>query len=226
MYDIAIRNSLIDESLFINQLYKLNVEDHIKNYDIKDYDQELEPFFKEIYEDIMNRYYFNKYKKIPIENLFYLNYEDSSRKIISKENYKIMDKTFEVNIYNSRLVVKIEKSIESLEEFKNLKELISNKIESINPKLFPYLEKIKIKERGNLKVFLKKNKNQKNIELDVNKTFLLIKNRSNISLEFKYFCKNKKEYKNYLQEYIKNMDFISEKKTKINILLLDIKLCL
>jgi len=226
MYDIAIRNSLIDESLFINQLYKLNVEDHIKNYDIKNYDQELEPFFKEIYEDIMNRYYFNKYKKIPIENLFYLNYEDSSRKIISKENYKIMDKTFEVNIYNSRLVVKIEKSIESLEEFKNLKELISNKIESINPKLFPYLEKIKIKERGNLKVFLKKNKNQKNIELDVNKTFLLIKNRSNISLEFKYFCKNKKEYKNYLQEYIKNIDFISEKKTKTNILLLDIKLCL
>jgi hypothetical protein len=226
MYDIAIRNSLIDESLFINQLYKLNVEDHIKNYDIKDYDQELEPFFKEIYEDIMNRYYFNKYKKIPIENLFYLNYKDSSRKIISKENYKIMDKTFEVNIYNSRLVVKIEKSIESLEEFKNLKELISNKIESINPKLFPYLEKIKIKERGDLKVFLKKNKNQKNIELDVNKTFLLIKNRSNISLEFKYFCKNKKEYKNYLQEYIKNIDFISEKKTKTNILLLDIKLCL
>jgi len=226
MYDIAIRNSLIDESLFINQLYKLNVEDHIKNYDIKDYDQELEPFFKEIYEDIMNRYYFNKYKRIPIENLFYLNYEDSSRKIISKENYKIMDKTFEVNIYNSRLVVKIEKSIESLEEFKNLKELISNKIESINPKLFPYLEKVKIKERGNLKVFLKKNKNQKNIELDVNKTFLLIKNRSNISLEFKYFCKNKKEYKNYLQEYIKNIDFISEKKTKTNILLLDIKLCL
>jgi len=226
MYDIAIRNSLIDESLFINQLYKLNVEDHIKNYDIKDYDQELEPFFKEIYEDIMNKYYFNKYKKIPIENLFYLNYEDSNRKIISKENYKIMDKTFEVNIYNSRLVVKIEKSIESLEEFKNLKELISNKIESINPKLFPYLEKVKIKERGNLKVFLKKNKNQKNIELDVNKTFLLIKNRSNISLEFKYFCKNKKEYKNYLQEYIKNIDFISEKKTKTNILLLDIKLCL
>jgi len=226
MYDIAIRNSLIDESLFINQLYKLKVEDHIKNYDIKDYNQELEPFFKEIYEDIMNRYYFNKYKKIPIENLFYLNYEDSNRKIISKENYKIMDKTFEVNIYNSRLVVKIEKSIESLEEFKNLKELISNKIESINPKLFPYLEKIKIKERGNLKVFLKKNKNQKNIELDVNKTFLLIKNRSNISLEFKYFCKNKKEYKNYLQEYIKNIDFISEKKTKTNILLLDIKLCL
>ena len=226
MYDIAIRNSLIDESLFINQLYKLKVEDHIKNYDIKDYNQELEPFFKEIYEDIMNRYYFNKYKKIPIENLFYLNYEDSNRKIISKENYKIMDKTFEVNIYNSRLVVKIEKSIESLEEFKNLKELISNKIESINPKLFPYLEKIKIKERGNLKVFLKKSKNQKNIELDVNKTFLLIKNRSNISLEFKYFCKNKKEYKNYLQEYIKNIDFISEKKTKTNILLLDIKLCL
>jgi len=54
----------------------------------------------------------------------------------------------------------------------------------------------------------------------------LIKNRSNISLEFKYFCKNKKEYKNYLQEYIKNIDFISEKKTKTNILLLDIKLCL
>jgi len=165
MYDIAIRNSLIDESLFINQLYKLKVEDHIKNYDIKDYNQELEPFFKEIYEDIMNRYYFNKYKKIPIENLFYLNYEDSNRKIISKENYKIMDKTFEVNIYNSRLVVKIEKSIESLEEFKNLKELISNKIESINPKLFPYLEKIKIKERGNLKVFLKKIKIKKILNL-------------------------------------------------------------
>jgi hypothetical protein len=96
-------------------------------------------------------------------------------------------------------VVKLEKSLESSEEFKSLRKFINNKIEDINSKLFPYLEKIKIKEGGNFKVFLKKNKNQKSIELDVDKAFSLIKNKDNISLEFKYFCKNKKEYANYLR---------------------------